>query len=75
MTTRKIKCSTKCPLGGMQRDTLGGILEDFRPVEGKTFLRDSPVKKTDTADEQNTAAKDITKKNPRAGIQGRECKI
>jgi hypothetical protein len=32
-------------------------------------LRDSPMKKTDTADRQNTAGEGITKKNLGAGIQ------
>jgi hypothetical protein len=30
------------------------------------------VKKTDTADRQNTAGKEITKNNPGAGLQDRE---
>jgi hypothetical protein len=33
------------------------------------------VQKTDTADRQNTAREGTTKKNPGAGIQGREDKV
>jgi hypothetical protein len=36
-----------------------------------TRLRDSPEKKTDTADRQNTAEEEITEKNPGAGLQDR----
>jgi hypothetical protein len=36
---------------------------------------DSPVKKTDTADRQNTAGEGITKKNPGAGFQATEDEV
>jgi hypothetical protein len=42
--------------------------------EMRIRLRDSPVKKTDTADRQNTAGEGITKKNPGARIQDTENK-
>jgi hypothetical protein len=38
-------------------------------------LLDSPLKKTDTANRQNTAGEEITKNNPGAGLQDREDKV
>jgi hypothetical protein len=51
-----VNCSTKCSLVGARRTTSRGLLEDCRRVKGdspasevRIRLRDSPVKKTDTA--------------------------
>jgi hypothetical protein len=43
--------------------------------EGRTRLRDSPEKKTDTTDRQNTAGQGIAMNNPGAGIQDSEDKV
>jgi hypothetical protein len=45
------------------------------PVEVRTRLRDSPVKKTDAVDRHNTAGEGITKKNPGAEIHDIDDKV
>jgi hypothetical protein len=47
---------------------------DSPASEMRIGLRDRPVQKTDTADRQNTAGKEITKKNSGVGIKNREDK-
>jgi hypothetical protein len=39
MTTRKINCSTKCPLDGTERTNLRGLLEDCTLVYGTVQRR------------------------------------
>jgi hypothetical protein len=56
-----------------------GIRTEWRgirlPVEGRTRLRESPVKEIDTRDRQKTAEEGITKKDPGGRTQDREDKV
>jgi hypothetical protein len=53
---------------------LGFVCQEgqYRTSEVRIRLWESPVKKTDTADRQNTTGEGLTKKNPGARIQDRE---
>jgi hypothetical protein len=57
------------------RIRLPGRAVQYRTSEVRIRLQDSPVKKTDTADRQNTTGEGIIKKNPGARIQDREDKV
>jgi hypothetical protein len=50
-------------MGSTVKDQCRPVKEDLPASEVRIHLRDSPVKKTDTADRQNTT-KGIIKKNP-----------
>jgi hypothetical protein len=50
---------------------LPGKAVQYRASEVGIRLRDSPVKKTDTADRQNTAGERITEKESRRRITGK----
>jgi hypothetical protein len=48
------------------------VMGDSHANEVRVRLQDNSVKKTDTADRQNTTEEGITGKNSGAGIRGRE---
>jgi hypothetical protein len=53
------------------RIRLPGRAVQYRTSEVRTRLRDSPVKKTDTADRQNTTGEGTTENNPGSGLEDR----
>jgi hypothetical protein len=55
--------------GPVQNEHITGTVKENSPASKVGICpRDSPVKKTDTADRENTAVGGITNKNPGAGI-------